>query len=58
VVSGNGVTNAKADAATNDNQYWSFQFEDMEFVTIDYDLDNHKILGNKPSIVGKQYSLP
>ncbi|CAN9342518.1 unnamed protein product [Alternaria sp. RS040] len=57
VVSVDGVTNAKADAATDDSQYWSFEFEDMEFVGLDYDINQQKVLSSTPAVVGKQYFI-
>lgn len=57
VVSVDGVTNAKADAATDDSQYWSFEFEDMEFVGLDYDINQQEVLSSTPAVVGKQYFI-
>ncbi|KAF2755372.1 hypothetical protein EJ05DRAFT_99601 [Pseudovirgaria hyperparasitica] len=42
------VGNFGADGDKFDDQYWSFEFEDMEFVSIDYRIDQQKALSSKP----------
>jgi hypothetical protein len=53
VVSGDGVTNSKADDGEKDNQFWCFEFEDMKFVNIEYHEDQKKIFSQTPEVIGK-----